>query len=455
MARPTRPAASPIISWSLPSATYKAPAMPVVARAPSRGGGGARRWESSPRSTSYPPVVIVLVLGCCLPVRQDHHVHRRHSPAVPGHRFPKRCRGQRADCAVDLGAGKRASFPIPVTQAPAAVALLAPDAGTWLMDALMAVDRLVVSAGLLVLLGGAGFVAVARLPTPAWRLTRRVEGRAWWLLESHGGRPWSAPSPACCCTDPSPAVFRSARPRTPAPQPDTRDPLRRRLGGTRPAAAPGCLPASLVAAGGSVGAHRRLGGGGGAGGGAGGHPAARRACRRRALSGRRRRRRGAALLGRRGVVRWPRPPGAVRAPACGRGVAGGSAALLVGGVHGHGGDGGDRDRAGLAATPQRVGRVGHRLWPPAGGQGGGVRGPDRGRRPEPGAGPTQADGKGLGWHCTARPPGKRCRVSSPGGRRRRCQALAAARLVLAEIAIAIVVLAITALLGIATPPSAT
>jgi copper transport protein len=46
----------------------------------------------------------------------------------------------------------------------------------------MAVDRLVVSTGLLVLLGGAGFVAVARLPTPAWRLTRRIEGRAWLLL---------------------------------------------------------------------------------------------------------------------------------------------------------------------------------------------------------------------------------------------------------------------------------
>ena len=46
----------------------------------------------------------------------------------------------------------------------------------------MAVDRLVVLTGLLVLLGGAGFVAVARLPTPAWRLTRRVEGRSWWLL---------------------------------------------------------------------------------------------------------------------------------------------------------------------------------------------------------------------------------------------------------------------------------
>jgi copper transport protein len=48
----------------------------------------------------------------------------------------------------------------------------------------MAVDRLVVSTGLLVLLGGAGLVAVARLPTPAWRLTRRIEGRAWLLLRA-------------------------------------------------------------------------------------------------------------------------------------------------------------------------------------------------------------------------------------------------------------------------------
>jgi copper transport protein len=70
---------------------------------------------------------------------------------------------------------------VPVTHTRPAVALLGPDDGT-LVDALMAVDRLVVSTGLLVLLGGAGFVAVARLPTPAWRLTRRVEGRAWWLL---------------------------------------------------------------------------------------------------------------------------------------------------------------------------------------------------------------------------------------------------------------------------------
>ena len=69
-----------------------------------------------------------------------------------------------------------------MTHAPPVVALLAPDDGTWLGGALMAVDRLVVSTGLLVLLGGAGFVAVARLPTPAWQLTRRLEGRAWWLL---------------------------------------------------------------------------------------------------------------------------------------------------------------------------------------------------------------------------------------------------------------------------------
>jgi hypothetical protein len=36
------------------------------------------------------------------------------------------------------------------------VALVALDAGTWLVGALMAVDRLVVATGLLVLLGGAG-----------------------------------------------------------------------------------------------------------------------------------------------------------------------------------------------------------------------------------------------------------------------------------------------------------
>jgi copper transport protein len=70
---------------------------------------------------------------------------------------------------------------VPVTGDLPAVALLAPDDAT-LAGALMAVDRLVVLTGLLVLLGGAGFVAVARLPTPAWRITRRVEGRAWWLL---------------------------------------------------------------------------------------------------------------------------------------------------------------------------------------------------------------------------------------------------------------------------------
>src|ERR671912_132672 len=61
------------------------------------------------------------------------------------------------------------------------VALLAADDKT-LVGALMAAARLAVATGLLVLLGGAGFLAVARLPTPAWPLTRRVEGRAWWLL---------------------------------------------------------------------------------------------------------------------------------------------------------------------------------------------------------------------------------------------------------------------------------
>jgi|GEM_PF-1052560 len=46
----------------------------------------------------------------------------------------------------------------------------------------MAVDRLVVATGLLVLVGGAGFVAVARLPQAASRMTRRLERRTWWLL---------------------------------------------------------------------------------------------------------------------------------------------------------------------------------------------------------------------------------------------------------------------------------
>jgi copper transport protein len=62
------------------------------------------------------------------------------------------------------------------------MALPAPDDGTWLVGALMAVDRLVVTTGLLVLVGGAGFVAVARLPKAASRMTRRLERRAWWLL---------------------------------------------------------------------------------------------------------------------------------------------------------------------------------------------------------------------------------------------------------------------------------
>src|ERR687897_764417 len=71
--------------------------------------------------------------------------------------------------------------PVPMTGDLPVVALLAADDKT-LVGALMAAARLAVATGLLVLLGGAGFLAVARLPTPAWPLTRRVEGRAWWLL---------------------------------------------------------------------------------------------------------------------------------------------------------------------------------------------------------------------------------------------------------------------------------
>jgi copper transport protein len=70
-----------------------------------------------------------------------------------------------------------------VTRDPAAVTLVAPDGGMWVMGALMALDRLVVATGLLVLLGTTGFVAVARLATPAWRLNQRLERRAWRLLE--------------------------------------------------------------------------------------------------------------------------------------------------------------------------------------------------------------------------------------------------------------------------------
>jgi copper transport protein len=51
------------------------------------------------------------------------------------------------------------------------------------IGALMALDRLVVATGLLVLLGTTGVVAVAQLATPAWRLNQRLERRAWQLLE--------------------------------------------------------------------------------------------------------------------------------------------------------------------------------------------------------------------------------------------------------------------------------
>ena len=51
------------------------------------------------------------------------------------------------------------------------------------MGALMALDRFVVATSLLVLRGTTGVVAVARLATPAWQLNRRLERRAWRLLE--------------------------------------------------------------------------------------------------------------------------------------------------------------------------------------------------------------------------------------------------------------------------------
>jgi putative copper export protein len=65
----------------------------------------------------------------------------------------------------------------------AAMAPAVPNDRAWLVVALMALDRLVVSTGLLVLVGGAGFVAVARVPQAASRLTRRLEQRTWWLLQ--------------------------------------------------------------------------------------------------------------------------------------------------------------------------------------------------------------------------------------------------------------------------------
>ena len=63
-----------------------------------------------------------------------------------------------------------------------AMAPTTPEDGSWLVGALMAVDRLVVAIGLLVLVGGGGFVAVAHLPQTASRIIRRLERRTWWLL---------------------------------------------------------------------------------------------------------------------------------------------------------------------------------------------------------------------------------------------------------------------------------
>jgi copper transport protein len=76
-------------------------------------------------------------------------------------------------------------IPLPMlTTGLPAMAPATPDDGTWLVDALVAVDRLVVAIGLLVLVGGAGFVAVARLPQAASRIIRRLERRTWWLLRA-------------------------------------------------------------------------------------------------------------------------------------------------------------------------------------------------------------------------------------------------------------------------------
>ena len=208
--------------------------------------------------------------------------------------------------------------------------------------------------------------------------------------------------------------------RRPPPQPGPgrhaagrhrRDALRHGVAAACGAAAPaGCLPASLVGAGERVDAHRRLGGGGGAGGRAGPDPGAGRACRFRARRRPRGRRRRAALRGGRGLVRWPRPAGGLRAAACGRGVAAGGAPLLVGGVHGDGGHRRQRDGAGLAAARKPAGPWPDRVRPPAGGQGRGVPAPHRGRRPEPGAGPAQNDGKGPGRR-GSRPPCGGCRAA--------------------------------------------
>src|SRR5215211_5937357 len=81
---------------------------------------------------------------------------------------------------------------MPVTRDLPALALLAPDDGT-LAGAFMAADRLVVSTGLLVLPGGAGSLAAAGLPTPAWRLTRMLDATLLHqTLRTRCGAPWAA-----------------------------------------------------------------------------------------------------------------------------------------------------------------------------------------------------------------------------------------------------------------------
>jgi hypothetical protein len=263
----------------------------------------------------------------------------------------------------------------------------------------MSVDRLVVSTGLLVLLGGAGLVAVARFEGRAWWLLRV----AWWAalvgavagLLLHGpftaGLPLSRtlvatllaqtigtrfggiwPCAFCCCSSwlPSCEPGRSGR-------------------------LPGCAPAP--------------GWRSGAGGGAGGHPGAERACRwgiRRRRRGCRRRRR--ALLGGRCLVRRRCPAGDLRAAAPGCELAAGGTPLFLSGVHGHGGHRSDWVGAELAAGAEPADPGADRLWSLAAGQDGGAPATDRGRRPQPGAGPAPADGTSLGRRCSSTPTGEGC-----------------------------------------------
>jgi copper transport protein len=297
---------------------------------------------------------------------------------------------------------------VPVTHTPPALALLGPDDGT-LVGALMAVDRLIVATGLLVLLGGAGFVAVARLPTPAWQLTRRVEGRAFWLLRGvwwatmlatlgglllHG--PFTAGLPLSRALDPTllaqtvgtrfggiwalrvllllllVAVLRAW--------------ARWEAGWMRTSAwvAVGVVVAALVVTP-ALSGHAA----------AGPEPVVGAVVGVLHFSAAAVWFGGVVLLG---TCMLPRPDVAMlQAVSRFSSVA---FMAMVGIVV-----------TGMMQSWRQVGEPAgpgaHRLRSPAGGQGGGVPAADRGRRPQPGAGPANADGKGLGRRESSRPTGKR------------------------------------------------